>query len=308
MKKSKSSKLSSNKNLTPNKESVKNGKKDYIPKYIAPHMIIPAEDINWSKKQKLPVLKLWLECWDADPYGSRMMQLNTELPYSTFMKAKKVIADAGLFVFKAENSIRDSRETVYWQVQNLHGSRVASHWEKINSLYRQSNTPHRQSNAPHRQLDSLQGEFELPKTLLHKNSSPPSATSQQHLSNSSKEVLWCAELSADKESGTKSADEKLIKLSVSPLNPALEKLCNEGSLDGVMSLEGHFEAAKEGIMAPQEVMEELRNSKYWTAYVAIALANGWSIERPEQTMTLEARQRMETLIAKKKKPWLKEMD
>lgn len=87
-------------------------------------MIIPIEDMNWVNQQKPAVKTLWMECWQADPYGSRWVQLNTSLADRTFRGARKVLTEAGLFLFKPEKSIRDGRETVCWMVVNLHGART----------------------------------------------------------------------------------------------------------------------------------------------------------------------------------------
>ena len=85
---------------------------------------IPLSDLAWALSQGASVHQLLAEAWLADPFGSRRMVLNTGLARSTFRKAKKVLSDRGLFLFKRETSMIDSRETVCWLVQNLHGSRV----------------------------------------------------------------------------------------------------------------------------------------------------------------------------------------
>ncbi|MGF1939566.1 MAG: hypothetical protein RM347_035490 [Nostoc sp. ChiQUE02] len=84
-------------------------------------------------QQKTSVTQLWQECWTADPYGSRWMPLSTAMGYSTFISAKKILSESGLFIFKPDLSIQDSRETVTWMVKNLHGSRMKEFWEKANS-------------------------------------------------------------------------------------------------------------------------------------------------------------------------------
>lgn len=75
--------------------------------------------------------QLFLESWRCDPYGSRWMQLSTKLKSSAFGEAKKQLANQGLFVFKRETSIQDSRSTVCWMVRNLHGSRVKDFWKVV---------------------------------------------------------------------------------------------------------------------------------------------------------------------------------
>lgn len=87
--------------------------------------MIPLKDLNWAADQKPSVFRLFADCWSADPYGSRWMQLNTKLKRAAFMQAKKELAQQGLFVFKPEPSIQDGRSTVCWMVKNLRGSRTS---------------------------------------------------------------------------------------------------------------------------------------------------------------------------------------
>ncbi len=91
-------------------------------------MIIPIEDYDFIATQKPSVRDFWMQCWRSDPYGSRWQVLNHKLSYSAFKKAKKLLSDRGLFLFKRESSIRDNRETVCWLVLNLHGSRQNDYW------------------------------------------------------------------------------------------------------------------------------------------------------------------------------------
>jgi hypothetical protein len=63
------------------------------------HVIIPIEDMLWASQQKPSVNQLWQESWTADPYGSRWMPLTSALGYSTFISAKKILVDSGLFIF-----------------------------------------------------------------------------------------------------------------------------------------------------------------------------------------------------------------
>lgn len=93
-------------------------------------MKIPLEDSDWAMGQKPAVQRLWWECWRADPYGSRWIQLNTSLKRAAFMNAKKALSERGLFLFKPMKSMIDGRETVCWQIQNLHGARVKEFWEE----------------------------------------------------------------------------------------------------------------------------------------------------------------------------------
>ncbi len=189
----------------------------YQPKYNLPHMIIPVEDMNWALQQSPAVYKLWGECWRCDPYGSRMMQLNTQLPKSTFMRAKKVLKEADLFVFERKTSITDGRETVCWMVKNLHGARVKEYWQQCSHLeieidsqpqesishqresnsqpqesishQRESNSQPQESISHQRELNSHQRESISPQTPSEQDFQNSSVSSQQLLSNSSKELL-----------------------------------------------------------------------------------------------------------------------
>ena len=109
------------------KSKAVDSKKSTKSKRTMPHATIPLEDLAWISQQKPTVFKLWSECWQADRFGSRWMSLKTSLKYSSFMAAKKVLSDSGLFVFQTRSSIRDARETE-WYVLNLHGVRKKDFW------------------------------------------------------------------------------------------------------------------------------------------------------------------------------------
>ncbi len=149
-------------------------------------MIIPAEDLAWALQQKPSVLKLWNSCWLADPYGSRMMQLNHSLSKAQFYRCKKLLEEKGLFMFEVKKSRINRRETVCWQVQNLHGSRVSSFWRDLESH-------HGDLESHHGDLESHHGDSIAPQTTQNQVLPEASVTSQEHLSNSSKEVLRCDE-------------------------------------------------------------------------------------------------------------------
>ena len=209
--------------------------------YDKPHMIIPQEDLDWVLQQKPPVYTLWGECWRADPYGSRMMQLNTTLPRSTFMKAKKVLADAGLFIFNRKTSTRDSRETVCWEVQNLHGARVKDYWEKLDPNKLLNNSPWGDLESPQGDLESPQGDSISSTTLIQQGSQNVSVTSQEHLTNSSKEFVRC--------------------------EPAI---CSE-------NLISHLEAAVRGVLPSKGIIYQLRDSRYWVNFTGAARVHGWDL-------------------------------
>ncbi|MEJ6486858.1 hypothetical protein N0Y54_37330 [Nostoc punctiforme UO1] len=169
------------------------------------HVIIPIEDMLWASQQKPSVNQLWQECWTADPYGSRWMPLTSALGYSTFICAKKILSDSGLFIFKPDKSIEDGRETVSWMVKNLHGSRMKEFWEKANSFNQQPNAENQQPDAKKREpnagdLEKDTGSEEMSasykasisdKSQLEQGFCEPSRTVQEHLTNSTKEFVRC---------------------------------------------------------------------------------------------------------------------
>ncbi|MEH1912778.1 hypothetical protein [Nostoc sp.] len=162
------------------------------------HVIIPIEDLLWASQQKPSVTQLWQECWTADPYGSRWMPLSTGMGYSTFIQAKKVLSDSGLFIFKPDKSIQDGRETVKWMMKNLHGSRMKDFWEKANSLNQQPDSQKQEPNAEISDKDAGSEEMRaLNQASILGESQPeqgfcePSRTTQEHLTNSSNEFVRC---------------------------------------------------------------------------------------------------------------------
>ncbi|QLE52609.1 hypothetical protein FD724_31930 (plasmid) [Nostoc sp. C057] len=169
------------------------------------HVIIPIEDMLWASQQKPSVTQLWQECWTADPYGSRWMPLSSALGYSTFISAKKILAESGLFIFKPDKSIQDGRETASWMVKNLHGSRMKEFWEKANAENQQSDSlkqePDSQKREPNAEISdkdagceeiralnqaSILGQSESEQGLCE-----PSRTAQEQFTNSSKEFVNC---------------------------------------------------------------------------------------------------------------------
>ena len=162
------------------------------------HVIIPIEDMLWASQQKPSVTQLWQECWTADPYGSRWMPLTSALGYSTFISAKKILSESGLFIFKPDKSIQDSRETVVWMVKNLHGSRMKEFWEKANSASPKPDAEKREPNAENTEMNagseemgalykaSISGQSQSEKAFQK-----PSRTTQEHLTNSSNELVRC---------------------------------------------------------------------------------------------------------------------
>ncbi len=159
-------------------------------------MIIPIEDMLWASQQKPSVNQLWQECWTADPYGSRWMPLTSALGYSTFISAKKILSESGLFIFKPDKSIEDGRETVRWTVKNLHGSRIKDFWEKGDSAKRELNAEKRELNAGDSEMNAGSEEMRasykasiLGESQSEKAFQEPSRTGQKLLTNSSKEIV-----------------------------------------------------------------------------------------------------------------------
>lgn len=162
------------------------------------HVIIPIEDMLWASQQKPSVNQLWQECWTADPYGSRWMPLSTSVGYSSFIAAKKVLSDSGVFIFKPDKSIQDGRETVGWLVRNLHGSRMKEFWEGIDSTSQKSNAEKTEPNSQNSEMNA--GFLEIDARNLACISSQTqseqafcesSQTAQKHLTNSSEEIVRC---------------------------------------------------------------------------------------------------------------------
>ncbi|MBE8992401.1 hypothetical protein [Nostoc sp. LEGE 12450] len=162
------------------------------------HVIIPIEDMLWASQQKPSVNQLWQECWTADPYGSRWMPLTSALGYSTFISAKKILSESGLFIFKPDKSIEDGRETASWMVKNLHGSRMKEFWEKANSENQQPNSQKGEPNAENTEMNagceemralykaSISGQIQSEQAFQE-----PSRTAQKQFTNSSKEFVNC---------------------------------------------------------------------------------------------------------------------
>ncbi|MBN3907103.1 MAG: hypothetical protein HWQ35_11240 [Nostoc sp. NMS1] len=162
------------------------------------HVIIPIEDLLWASQQKPSVTQLWQECWTADPYGSRWMPLTSALGYSTFISAKKILAESGLFIFKPDKSIQDGRETASWMVKNLHGSRMKEFWEKPNAENQEPDSTKQESNAEISDKDAGSEEIGAlyeasisDQSQSEKGFQKASRTVQEHLTNSTKEFVRC---------------------------------------------------------------------------------------------------------------------
>ena len=191
------------------KSKAVDSKKSTKSKRTMPHATIPLEDLAWISQQKPTVFKLWSECWQADRFGSRWMSLKTSLKYSSFMAAKKVLSDSGLFVFQTRSSIRDARETE-WYVLNLHGVRKKDFWygsensdkkhpkksepnsENFDEKHPEKSEPNFEKSEPNSENSEPNSENSEPidpKTQSQQGLQNPSITPHKHLNNSSKELL-----------------------------------------------------------------------------------------------------------------------
>ncbi len=169
----------------------------YRAKFNKSHVIIPTEDFIWLKDQSNPVKTLFAECWIADPYGSRWQVLNHSLKSSSFFKAKKILSEQGLFLFKPDRSIRDGKEVACWLVINLHGARRNDYWLKSadsdsadldsDSADLESDSADLESDSADLESDSTSVEAIAIETQSQQELQNPSETPQEHLRNSSKE-------------------------------------------------------------------------------------------------------------------------
>ncbi|WP_375501542.1 hypothetical protein [uncultured Nostoc sp.] len=177
------------------------------------HVIIPIEDMLWASQQKPSVTQLWQECWTADPYGSRWMPLTSALGYSTFISAKKILSDSGLFIFKPDKSIQDGRETVAWLIKNLHGSRIKEFWEKANSEKREPNAEISEKDAGCEEIRALNQAFILVKSQSEQGLQETSRTAQEQLTNSFEEFVSCV-------SDTLTGNSQVEETAIAPLGVA----------------------------------------------------------------------------------------
>jgi hypothetical protein len=126
------------------------------------------------------------------------MPLTSALGYSTFISAKKILTDSGMFIFKPDKSIQDGRETASWMVKNLHGSRMKEFWEKANAEKQEPNSQKRESNAENTEMNAGSKEmgalYEASISVQNQSEQgfcEPSRTTQEHLTNSSNEFVRC---------------------------------------------------------------------------------------------------------------------
>ncbi|WP_191761873.1 hypothetical protein [Komarekiella delphini-convector] len=126
------------------------------------------------------------------------MTFSTNLSYSTFISAKKILSDSGLFILKPDKSIQDGRETVGWMIRNLHGSRIKEFWEQIDSASQEPGSQKQEPNSSNTEMDAAPKEMRAlykasisDKTQSEQAFCERSRTVQEHLTNSSFEFVRC---------------------------------------------------------------------------------------------------------------------
>lgn len=155
-----------------------------------PFLMIPQADLMWVMEQKPAVIRLFHECWLADPYGSRWMQLTTKLKSTAFTEAKKQLSDQGLFIFKRETSIRDGRSTVCWMVKNLHGSRIKDFWKETaiaepSTADGENNIAQTEAVTAPAEIDFAPAKSILPETQTQQDFQDASTSAQKRFINTS---------------------------------------------------------------------------------------------------------------------------
>ncbi|MCF2152061.1 hypothetical protein IQ276_037820 [Desmonostoc muscorum LEGE 12446] len=148
------------------------------------------------------------------------MPLTSALGYSTFISAKKILSDSGLFIFKPDKSIQDGRETASWMVKNLHRSRMKEFWEKANSASPKPDAEKRESNVGDSEIDAGSEEMGalnqasiLGQIHSEQGFCETSRTTQEQLTNSSKEFVSCI-------SDTLTENSQVEETAIAPLGVA----------------------------------------------------------------------------------------
>ncbi len=165
---------------------------------------IPLSDLNWIINQPSSVWKLFCCCWNSDRFGSRWMELNHNLSLSSFRSARKVLEKNGLFIFRKISDCSDVRVTSRWEVKNLKGCRVATFWKSgivenkvVDFMAKKSaanSEPIVKSEVEIDGKNEIGVKFSAgigKKSSENQGFQPPSISPQQHLNNSSEELLRC---------------------------------------------------------------------------------------------------------------------
>jgi hypothetical protein len=200
-------------------------------KFNRPHLIIPQEDNAWIESQKPSIRKLWHQCWSADPYGSRWVEIATDLSAAAFRLARKILSAVGLFEFKRECAGDDARRTARWLVRNLHGARVKNFWQKDASNEADKNTTEANKNSD--EVDNISPEASTPpenpeKTDTSEPLSNVAETPQQHLTDVAEENNNT--LPEDREACCEEGEEDKDQSWLEKLNPKLKSIAEQMSM------------------------------------------------------------------------------
>ena len=104
---------------------------------VLPHAKIPHADIDWALQQSPTVLRLWVESWRVDSFGTAPSKpkpqwhtLKTKLQGSNLRAAIRSIELMGLFKYEPiqQKSEAGQRKIIGWKCTNLHGY-YSGHWK-----------------------------------------------------------------------------------------------------------------------------------------------------------------------------------
>lgn len=149
-----------------------------------PFLMIPAGDRQKVRKLGLGLQDYWLDCWEADAYGSRWVLMSrADLKNTTDAKYRKQLENLELFMFEIRKSGGDR---TLW-VLNLHGSRVKDFWksseESLDQNKEQGDVSEEPFDQNEKKLDQI--EQKKPETVDTQGFQNLSTSSQQHLNNTS---------------------------------------------------------------------------------------------------------------------------
>lgn len=95
---------------------------------VLPHAKIPHADIDWALQQSPTVLRLFIESWRCDSFGTSTLRghaqwhnLETKFQGDNFRKARKAIEKQGLFQYRKVQEVINGQRITVWQCINLHG-------------------------------------------------------------------------------------------------------------------------------------------------------------------------------------------
>jgi hypothetical protein len=275
-------------------------KREHVPKYGRPHVIIPQEDLVWAMQQKPSINQFWQQCWLCDPYGSRWMPLSTSLTDKTLKVAKAALRNKCLFDFKTEMRMLEGKRFYETYVINLHGSRRKEFWSggvigDPTSEPEESggdDDPKPGACADYAGVVSIPGGVNANPTSDTETQSgqafqQASVTSQKHLSNSSKELLRC-----DQESPAvaplggatlvDSQEEELDKCECDTTNSDFPHRTQEIKLTND-ELKTYLDAALKGVIPSDDVIGQLKDSDYWVCFRRAAEVHNWDLGQLSQS-------------------------